>query len=173
MITMSYIERISAGSVDGYELWLEIDRDDFCTLDDDDGLTPKQIQAYREDKWLYVTATVTAVKHGLTLGQATYGMIEYGELPITDEADNLIEIKEITAVDIDNYVGSELAGEAISQADELLRKLAIEKLKELENLKHNSCGSSVSFQEVTDGYYAECPKCDEDLFSFETYKEEN
>jgi len=123
MITMSYIERISAGSVDGYELWLEIEHDIFTYVDEEDGLTPKQIQAYREDKWLYVTATVTAVKHGLTLGQATYGMIEYGELPITDEADNLIEIKEITAVDIDNYVGSELAGEAISQADELIKKL--------------------------------------------------
>ena len=123
MITMSYIERISAGSVDGYELWLEIEHDIFTYVDEEDGLTPKQIQAYREDKWLYVTATVTAVKHGLTLGQATYGMIEYGELPITDEADNLIEIKEITAVDIDNYVGAELAGEAISQADELIKKL--------------------------------------------------
>jgi len=117
------LEKIFAGNIDGYEFWLEIEHDIFAYVQDDDGLTPKQIQAYREDKWQYVTATVTAVKHGLTLGQATYGMIEYGELPITDEADNLIEIKEITAADIDIYVGAELTGEAISQADELIKKL--------------------------------------------------
>jgi len=123
MITMSYIERISAGNIDGYELWLEVERDEFCYIDDDEALTDKQIQAFYEDKWLYVTATVTAVKHGVTLGQASYGMLHYGLVPVTDEADNLIEIQEITAKDIDNYVGSELAAEAVSQADELIKKL--------------------------------------------------
>ena len=40
-------------------------------------------------------------------------------------------------------------------------------------LRHFRCGSQVSFEDVIDGYYAQCPECDEDLFSFETYKEEN
>ena len=33
---------------------------------------------------------------------------------------------------------------------------------------HNKCDTQVSFNQVTNGYYAQCPKCDEDLYSFET-----
>ena len=29
------------------------------------------------------------------------------------------------------------------------------------------CNTPVSFEQVSDGYYAQCPECDEDLFSFE------
>ena len=36
---------------------------------------------------------------------------------------------------------------------------------------HRTCGNEVSFKEVTKGYYAQCPKCDEDVFSFEVKKE--
>ena len=117
------IDRISAGTIDGYELWLEIEADEFAYPDDDEGLTPKQIQAYNENHWHYAIATVSAVKHGVTLGQASYGMLQYGVLPITDEQDNIIERRLIEAKDIDNYVGSELAGEAISQAEEVIKKL--------------------------------------------------
>ena len=35
---------------------------------------------------------------------------------------------------------------------------------------HNRCGEEVSFSEVSKGYYAQCPKCDEDLYSFEVVK---
>jgi uncharacterized paraquat-inducible protein A len=34
-------------------------------------------------------------------------------------------------------------------------------------MKHNRCGGFISFENVTKGYFAQCPKCDEDLFSFE------
>jgi len=118
-----YIEKIKAGAMEGYELLLEINPDDFAHTSDDEGLTKKQIEAYESDEWSYVTATVSAVKHGITLGEATYGMLEYGDLPITDESDNLIEVKAITAKDIDNYVGTELAAEAISRAEEIIKKL--------------------------------------------------
>ena len=33
--------------------------------------------------------------------------------------------------------------------------------------RHTRCGTEVSFQNVTEGYYAQCPKCDEDVYSFE------
>ena len=33
---------------------------------------------------------------------------------------------------------------------------------------HTRCGETISFDEVTAGYYAQCPNCDEDLYSFET-----
>ena len=32
---------------------------------------------------------------------------------------------------------------------------------------HTRCGEAISFDEVTAGYYAQCPTCDEDLYSFE------
>jgi hypothetical protein len=33
---------------------------------------------------------------------------------------------------------------------------------------HTRCGEAISFDEVAAGYYAQCPTCDEDLYSFET-----
>jgi DNA-directed RNA polymerase subunit RPC12/RpoP len=32
---------------------------------------------------------------------------------------------------------------------------------------HNRCHKPVLFTEVSKGYYAQCPECDEDVFSFE------
>ena len=32
---------------------------------------------------------------------------------------------------------------------------------------HIRCGSAISFRQVTSGYYAQCPECFEDLYSFE------
>jgi|DEB19_MinimDraft_3_1074340.scaffolds.fasta_scaffold204149_1 hypothetical protein len=32
---------------------------------------------------------------------------------------------------------------------------------------HTRCGEVISYQEVTKGYEAQCPACDEDLYSFE------
>ena len=34
-------------------------------------------------------------------------------------------------------------------------------------MKHNRCGNPVSQEDVSAGYYAQCPDCDEDLYSFE------
>ena len=33
--------------------------------------------------------------------------------------------------------------------------------------RHFRCNTEISFEQVSDEYYAQCPKCDEDLFSFE------
>jgi hypothetical protein len=35
------------------------------------------------------------------------------------------------------------------------------------NNKHFRCQSVISFDDVLDGYYAQCPNCDEDLFTWE------
>ena len=32
---------------------------------------------------------------------------------------------------------------------------------------HTRCGEQVSFNDVSAGYYAQCPSCDEDVFYFE------
>ena len=39
------------------------------------------------------------------------------------------------------------------------------------NAYHIRCGSEISFRQVTSGYYAQCPECFEDLFSFEVESE--
>ena len=39
------------------------------------------------------------------------------------------------------------------------------------NKYYTRCGSEVSFRQVTSGYYAQCPECFEDLFSFEVEEE--
>lgn len=38
------------------------------------------------------------------------------------------------------------------------------------NAIHVRCGEMISYRKVTGGYYAQCPECDEDLFSFEVVK---
>ena len=38
------------------------------------------------------------------------------------------------------------------------------------NAYHTRCGNEVSFRQVTSGYYAQCPECFEDVFSFEVEK---
>jgi uncharacterized paraquat-inducible protein A len=34
-------------------------------------------------------------------------------------------------------------------------------------MKHFRCGTTISFEDVSEGYFAQCPRCDEDVFSFE------
>ena len=41
----------------------------------------------------------------------------------------------------------------------------------MNQLIHARCREIISFNEVTKGYYAQCPTCDEDLFSFEVESE--
>ncbi len=37
---------------------------------------------------------------------------------------------------------------------------------------HSRCHKPVLFTEVSKGYYAQCPECDEDVFSFEVEEAE-
>lgn len=106
-----------------WEFVIAIDSDDFMSTEDDEGLTPKQIAAYKQDEWEFVNVTVYAIANGLVLGSASYGGIAYGSYPETDENDNLIGRSVITIKDIDNYVGNELAGEAQSRGLEAIESL--------------------------------------------------
>ena len=36
------------------------------------------------------------------------------------------------------------------------------------NSVHERCGTPVSFRDVSEGYWAQCPMCDEDLYQFES-----
>ena len=37
---------------------------------------------------------------------------------------------------------------------------------------HKSCDTKVTFNDVSRGYFASCPECDEDLYQFETYQKD-
>ena len=110
-------------SEQGFDLRLEIDSDLFWEPLDDEGLTPNQVEAWKRDEWLYVCAEVVASKAGIDLGRACYGALTYGDFTMTDEQDNIIEKKTITINDIEDYVGAELAGEAILNAKSRLTQL--------------------------------------------------
>lgn len=43
----------------------------------------------------------------------------------------------------------------------------LELIKPKGKATHTRCGEVISYQEVTKGYEAQCPACDEDLYSFE------
>jgi hypothetical protein len=107
----------------GYDLRLEIDYDPFGNLSDFDGFTQKQIEAYNNDEWYFVSVEVIASKAGVDLGSASYGSIEYGLYTYTNDKDEVTGQNEITINDIEAYVAAELAGEAISRADEKLKEL--------------------------------------------------
>lgn len=107
----------------GWKFLLAIDGDDFMEPSDDEGITPKQAEAWQRDEWRYVTATVYAIANDIVLGSASYGGLEYGEFTDTDEKDNVLGHRHITIDDIDAFVGSELAGEAQSRALETIEQL--------------------------------------------------
>lgn len=107
----------------GYDLRLEIDHDPFAGLQDSECYTPKQVEAWKNDEWYFVTVEVIASKAGVDLGSGSYGGIEYGYYTYTNDKDEIVSQSEITVKDVANYVGSELAGEAISNADEKLKEL--------------------------------------------------
>lgn len=117
------IDTMKAGHIEGFDLYLSIHFDEFASPEDDDGLTAKQLEAYKNNEWQYVVAVVEAYKFGICLGQASYGMIEHGLLTLTDENDRVLGTKSVNIKDINDYVGAELAGEAISQAEEKISEI--------------------------------------------------
>lgn len=110
-------------SEEGFELRLVIDYDPFGSLNDFDGYTEKQLEAWRNDEWYFVTAEVIASRAGIDLGGGTYGGIEYGSYTHTDEHDNFLSMTEIEIEDIIQLVGGELAEVAIWNAREKLQEL--------------------------------------------------
>lgn len=108
----------------GADVFLLLTYDPFARPEDDDGLTPKQVQAWQDDEWAYNIATVSIELDGVEIGSASYGGIEYGQFTYTNDEDELIRKEWITEADIWDYVGEELKGEAMSRAEENLGKLA-------------------------------------------------
>jgi hypothetical protein len=106
----------SRGKIDGLDAYLSISEDPWTTPDDDDGITPKQREAWDNDDWRYVTATVHLQLNGIEIGIASYGMIEFGTFLNTNENDEITGTTEIGEDQVWDYVGDELAGEALLNA---------------------------------------------------------
>lgn len=110
-------------SEDGFDLRLVIDHDPWGNITDFDGYTAKQVEAWKNDEWYFVNAEVIASRAGIDLGSQSYCSIEYGTYTMTDDKDNFEGKKDIGIDEIVEYVGAELAGEAISYAKEKLQEL--------------------------------------------------
>jgi hypothetical protein len=111
------------GEVAGADVFLILAHDSFSSPGDDDGLTPKQVQAWLNDEWWYYIATVSLELDGIEIGSASYGGLEYGHFTYTNEEDEVIKNEWISETDIWSYVGDELQGEAMSRAEENIAKL--------------------------------------------------
>ena len=108
----------SRGKLDGLDVYLSIGEDYFTQISDDDGITPKQRQAWENDDWRYVTATVHLALDGIEIGSASYPMVEFGTFLLTNENDEITGTTEIDEDQVWQYVGDELAGQAIENAYE-------------------------------------------------------
>jgi hypothetical protein len=111
------------GEIAGADVFLILAYDPFSGPEDDEGLSPKQVQAWRDDKWWNYSATVSIELDEIEIGSACYGGIEYGQFTYTNDEDEVIKEEWISETDIWNYVGDELQGEAMSRAEENIAKL--------------------------------------------------
>lgn len=109
--------------VAGADVFLIIQHDPFSWPEDDDGLTPKQVEAWKQDEWHYISATVSLELDGIEIGTACYPGLEYGHFTMTNEQDEVTRQEWISETDIWSYVGDELQGEAMSRAEENIAKL--------------------------------------------------
>lgn len=86
---MDKLQQIALESREGFDLTLTAYFDYDSSPDTDyDIYTPKQIEAWRNDEWHFVTLEVTAWKQGVNLGSDYLGGVEYGHYLATDEHDN-------------------------------------------------------------------------------------
>ena len=117
------LERHTMGQIAGANVFLVLYPDPWASPEDYDALTPKQVEAWQNDEWFYVTTEVEIAYEGATVGTASYGGIEYGLFTYTNDDDEIQKREEITAKDLWEYVGEELKGEAMSIALENINKL--------------------------------------------------
>jgi hypothetical protein len=117
------VSKTKFAEVAGADVFLTISHDPFAWPEDDDGLTPKQVEAWRDDKWWYISATVSIELEGVEIGSACYGGLEYGQFTYTNDENEVIKEEWISETDIWSYVGHELQGEAMSRAEENITKL--------------------------------------------------
>ena len=117
------MDRKEFGNIAGAKVYLTLTHDPFASVNDDEGLTAKQIQAWIDDNWHYVYAEVSIECDGITLGSYGYGGIAYGNFTYTDDNDEIMKEAWISIEDIWSYVGPELQGEAMDRALENVEKL--------------------------------------------------
>lgn len=75
---------------DGWTVKADMTPDDIHPIDDDEGLTSRQIEAWRQDEWWYVVVSVWVQDaDGRKWGHDSLGAVAYGTLPNTDEHDEI------------------------------------------------------------------------------------
>ncbi|NBU22774.1 MAG: hypothetical protein EBS38_02525 [Actinobacteria bacterium] len=118
----SAIESMTLEPRDGFDLEICVHADYHSHPSDNDGLTQKQVFAWLDDQWHYVSLHARASLDGVTLGEYWLHGIEYGEFLITDDQDNPQKTVSVYLKDIweDGY--TDVIDEAIAQAKEQLKR---------------------------------------------------
>jgi hypothetical protein len=114
--------------IDGlsYRIDLEVDYDckpDKFGLYPESCYTQAQLDAWKRGEWRYVDVIVTPVIRGVILEDFSDSLwgVEYGDYPITDEEDNVIETKDLS---MDELISVHPVPDMISEVQsQLLKKL--------------------------------------------------
>jgi hypothetical protein len=98
---------------EGVKYRVQIEPDYDAKPTDYDCYTPKQVTAWGDDRWQFVGVVVSALLDGLDPEWFTASLwgIEYGSLPLTDEADNLTG----ETYDDGAYIRNEVVPDLISE----------------------------------------------------------
>ena len=110
------IETLDLEPRDGFNLYFELRNDNYTSPDEYDCYTPKQIEAWREDKWHYGIVTVRACAGGVELGSDAIGGVEFGHFLITDDNDNPVKTVWVWIEDLAKDYAEQLIPGAINHA---------------------------------------------------------
>lgn len=109
-------------TVEGFTVTLSVESDDASGTADDEGLTARQIAAYRAGDWEYVGLVGTASREGVELGNGSLWGIERGYLPMTDEHDRLT-VEPVEYLDVYDDAVDIVIDECVSDARATLTRL--------------------------------------------------
>lgn len=110
------IETIRLEPREGFDLLFKVHYDPYTTPSEFDCYTPKQIEAWTNDRWQYAWLEVVASVAGVDLGQSALGGVEFGNFLITDEEDNEVRTVWVWAEDLARDYAEDLSAEAIASA---------------------------------------------------------
>ena len=127
---MHYMDYKNVGQIDGFDITFVIDVDYDTTPEEFDCYTPKQVAAWKNNEWQYVTIGVLVARCDIELGSAFISGVEYGEFPITTVNDEVTETAWLDVVEVfenakQDGTFDDLVSDAIAGANLTIAQLAV------------------------------------------------
>lgn len=110
------IETIRLEPREGFDLLFKVHHDPYTTPGEFNSYTPKQVEAWTNDRWQYAWLEVVASVAGVELGSDSLSGCEFGHFLITDEDDNEVKTVWVWAEDLARDYAEDLTAEAIENA---------------------------------------------------------